>query len=162
MNRFIQILGSITLLLFVSAVNTQAHRVIVYAWVEDDAIRVEAGFGGSRKAKNCPVLLQDPDGKTLAQSQTDNAGNCSFQLPAGITTDLVVVLDAGEGHRAQWVLHKSELVADPGETQVAQERAEKRKQLAGQPSVLRILTGVGLIFGLAGAILVARKLRAND
>ncbi len=88
-----------------------AHKVGVFAWVEGDVILVEGYFGGRTKAVNCTVTLQSSDGKKIAESKTGTDGVARFKrvdlpAPAG---DVTVVLVAGEGHQADYVLRGADL-----------------------------------------------------
>jgi nickel transport protein len=56
---------------------------------------------------NCEVTVTDPNGKMLLKGLTDKEGKFSFNIPE--ITDLHVVLNAGMGHRAQYVISRAEL-----------------------------------------------------
>ncbi len=104
--------------MLVCANNVRAHKIGMYAWVEGDAVLVEGYFGGKSKAVNCLVWLQSADGKRLAEARTDADGMTKFKLadlPA-LTGDVTVILEAGEGHRTDYVLRASDL---PGNVQTA-------------------------------------------
>jgi len=87
-----------------------AHKVIVFALVEGDEIVAEASFPGGKPVIDTGVSLQDAKtGDVLAQGRTDAQGIWRSPLPAVAPSDgLLVVLDAGEGHRAQWRIEPDE------------------------------------------------------
>lgn len=89
-----------------------AHKAIVFAYLEADELVAEAGFSGGNPAKNCGISLRDlASGEILAQGRTDSNGLWRVPLPATAaqaTQGMVIVLDAGEGHRAEWKLAPDE------------------------------------------------------
>jgi len=87
--------------------NVCAHRVNIFAWVDGNQIHTESTFSGGKKAKHAQVYVYDPQGKELLKGTTDGNGQFSFPIPQ--KTELTIVLQAGMGHRAQWVLPLEEL-----------------------------------------------------
>ena len=90
----------------------QAHRVNVFAYVEGGTCRVEAYFRRSRPARDATVEVLDAAGRELLRGRTDDRGRFSFPVPE--TTDLRIVVDAGLGHRAEYLLSASEIRAAEG------------------------------------------------
>ncbi|MEW6351637.1 MAG: hypothetical protein AB1646_21525 [Thermodesulfobacteriota bacterium] len=103
--------------------DADAHKVGVYAWVAGDAIVVEGYFGGRTKAVDCAVWLLAADGSRLAEARTDVAGVARFALEGlpKLTGDVKVILEAGEGHRADYVLRSADL---PGSVNAGRQTAE--------------------------------------
>jgi nickel transport protein len=98
--------------------DASAHRVSVFAWVEGDTVYVESKFSGGRRPIESPVEVYDSRGNRLLEGMTDQNGDFHFKVPR--KTTLKVVLSAGMGHRAEWVIPENELghldeIADPGE-----------------------------------------------
>ncbi|MFW5489121.1 MAG: hypothetical protein ACNI3A_12030 [Desulfovibrio sp.] len=89
-----------------------AHRVRIYAWTEGQEIVAEAGFGKNRPAKHCPVYLQDAaSGAGLAETETDGDGIARFAIPSKAAEEkmnLRLVVNAGEGHRGEWILEAAD------------------------------------------------------
>ena len=77
-----------------------AHRVIVYAWVDGDTVFVESKFNSGRKIKDGTVSVTDSQGVELLSGVTDENGEFSFSIPK--KTALKIILDAGGGHRGEW------------------------------------------------------------
>lgn len=133
-----------------------AHKVIVFAWVENGTIHTESSFGSKRKAKNCTITVTDDTGSVIAQGQTDSLGEFSFPVPVAPKSGLTVLLDAGSGHQATWYIPKEELDQTPvGDSQ--QTIAEKREAVEKGPSVYKIFAGIGII----ALIAVAARLAAG-
>jgi nickel transport protein len=100
-----------------------AHKVNVFAYVEGDRVVVEGYFGGNVKAQDCPVEVYDEGGKKIHEGKTDKKGIYSFalaDLPA-FSGGMRIVLEAGMGHRADYVLSAADI---PG--------SEKKNALPGE------------------------------
>lgn len=90
--------------------SASAHRVIIFAWVEGDTVLVESKFSGGKKVTAGKIRVVDPQGKALESGLTNDQGEFSFKVPK--RTDLKIVLNAGQGHQAEWIVPESELT-DP-------------------------------------------------
>ncbi len=88
----------IGLILLMGPGNTLAHKVVVFGWVEDGVIHVQAGFGGKKKAKNSDIVIQDEKGHAVLTGKTDLQGKFSSKLPTDVFSDITIILDAGMGH----------------------------------------------------------------
>jgi len=85
----------------------QAHKVKVFASAEGPVITGYAYFPGGGRIKGGRVDIHGPDGQKLAQVMTDERGEFSFQAQARI--DHLLVLDAGQGHLARFLVEAEEL-----------------------------------------------------
>jgi len=90
-----------------------AHKVNVFAYVDIDKLTVEGYFSGKAVAVDCPVELFDGQGRKLMEGRTDDKGTWSVKLAdlPPIKGDLVVVLAAGSGHRAEYTLPSADLAS---------------------------------------------------
>jgi nickel transport protein len=88
-----------------------AHRVSVFAWVEEDTIHVESKFSGGNKVKAGKIVVMDSQGVELLSGLTSEEGTFSFKIPK--QTDLKIVLVAGQGHQGEWTIPASELKKVP-------------------------------------------------
>ena len=149
------ILAMITAMILVN--DSFAHRVIIFAWVEDGMIYTESSFGSKRKARDCAITVLNDKGMVIHKGQTDGQGNYSFKIPENIDSDLILKLEAGTGHQAQWKIPKDELVTKASEQDIPSAMKEKEK-LEKSPSILKIITGIVIIFLLAmGVKFLKRK-----
>jgi len=132
-----------------------AHKVILFAWVEEGYIHTQSSFGSKSKAKGCVITVVDEKGMVVHSGTTDQEGNHSFKVSEKINSDLILTLNAGTGHQAQWRIPRDELktVASVKETQAAM---KEKQRLEKGPSVFKIMGGIALIFLLA---LVAKGLK---
>ena len=163
---------------FLAAGPALAHKVNVFATVNNGAIEGECYSSGGGKLKECLVEFYDSSGEKLGETRTDADGRFRFEPTA--QTDHRIVLDTGDGHRAEYTVPVGELPAsypaaapattpsDAGDIERRiSESVEKairplRQQLDQWENKVRlhdVLGGVGYIFGLAGVVLYFKSKR---
>ena len=142
-----KIIAFIVLVLMMSS-TSEAHKVIVFAWVEQGRIHVEGSFGSHQPAKNCSIKVTGLNKVLVHQGITDAQGTYSFALPKTLDSDLLIEMNAGPGHLGHWTLSKDELTAEPTPENIEKKMAQKQS-LEKKPSLARIAAGIALIFGLA-------------
>jgi len=104
--RFFLILSGILILSLASS-HAYAHKVNMFAYVEGNKVMMEGYFADGNKPMNCDVIVTDPDKNVLVKGLTDRDGKFSFDIPK--ITDLLIVLNAGMGHRAEFLISRDEL-----------------------------------------------------
>ena len=101
---FVGLLFCLMMLMTVSSVS--AHRVHLYAFVEGGEIVADCRFSKKSPAQNARVeVLDAASGKLLVSGQSDAKGMARLAVSpelAAHPVDVLVTLDAGEGHRAEW------------------------------------------------------------
>jgi nickel transport protein len=163
-----QIITFLTILTFMPPGFAHAHKVIIFAWVEDGMIVSESHFGSKRKAMNCNISVINEKGQVVHNGRTDENGIYSFKIPENVDSDLVLNLDAGAGHKAHWKISKSELgsnlanndlknVNDVKNTNYIKNAMEIRAELNQNPSFYKIIAGIVIIFFLAFALKFIKK-----
>ena len=136
-----------------------AHKVIIFAWVEDGMIHTESSFGSKSMAKNCSITVFDEKGRVIHKGITGQDGKYSFKIPDKIDSDLTLKLAAGAGHQAEWKLTRQELMSTPSKKDI--EKAMKEKQaLEKGPSFFKIIGGIVIIFLLALAAKFLKRKRS--
>jgi nickel transport protein len=151
----------IVLSIVVPAGYAAAHRVILFAWVENGIVYTESSFGSNTRARNCTITVSDEKGRVIKKGTTDQQGHYSFKVPEKIDSDLILQLNAGPGHQAKWRVSKKELLSNPSAQDIKKEMEQKDKLEAG-PSVLQIAGGIAIIFLVAfGAKFIRRKTQAG-
>ena len=115
-------------------VPAQAHKVRLFAQVEDGVIRGYGYFSKSSRAQNRPLIVYGPGGEELGRTQTDAQGEFSFK--PRVRCDHRLVLDAGEGHQGEFTVRAAELPQDlepqgqgasgPGQEKVGPAPEEKK------------------------------------
>ncbi len=99
--------GILLVSFLLSPVPATAHKVNLFAWVDGERIYTQSKFSGGRKAKKAAIEVYDPRGNKLLEGQTDDKGEFSFEIPQ--KCELKVVLRAGMGHRAEWIIPLEEI-----------------------------------------------------
>lgn len=138
-----------------------AHKVVVFAWVENGMVHTQSGFGSKRKAKDSLILVKDDSGSILLEGRTDDQGMFSFKIPEHIPSDLHIILEAGTGHRGTWKIDRQELVSgnDPGTGRTVDVDNAPEQGV----SMTKVLMGIGIILLMAViARFLTRKKTAND
>ena len=95
-----------------TAAPVEAHRLNVFAWLENNEIMVECNYGNKRPVIDAQVTILDKDtGQTLTRGTTDNTGHFAFAVPQVIRDGHTLAIDvnAGDGHRSEWIMPASEL-----------------------------------------------------
>lgn len=100
-----------------------AHKLRIFAWSEGDVIYGETAFSGNRQPKNAEITVQDAvSHAVLLTTRTDDLGKFSFTVPEQAIlkhSDLLLVVNAGEGHRGEWPLPASEYLVLSAPTKIA-------------------------------------------
>lgn len=145
------------ILLGLTALPVQAHKVSVFAYVEEGIVKGETAFSGGKEVKNGNIsVLNAASGSELLSLQTDSQGLFAFPVPeeaqaAGF--DLKIVLVAGEAHRGEWVLTAADYQNVEGTVESATPAADTGVQL------FDILAGLALILGGGAVIALIRSKR---
>jgi len=111
-----------------------AHGVTVFAWVEGDTVYVESKFSGGRKVNSGKIIVTDSQGAELLTGTTNDQGEFSFKIPR--KTELKIVLLAGAGHRAEWVIPASEIdMSDKKEVPPEEKTAKNESPAPSQSKI---------------------------
>ncbi len=135
----------------------QAHKVVLFGWVEGGNINVEAGFGSKRTAKNCVLKAFGPEHTLIYEGKTDDKGRHVFKIPAGFSSDMILELEAGTGHKGFWTIQADEFSAVSNTDSV--QESKKVSPVGKGVDPLKIVAGIALIFGLA---LVAKRMKSKS
>jgi len=88
-----------------------AHKVNIFASVGGDAIVGECYFSGGGRVKDFTVTLLDGTGRAVGETLTDAEGRFRFDAPT--RGAYRVVVDTGDGHRAEFAIRADELPEKP-------------------------------------------------
>ena len=166
----VSIIAALALLL-VLLVSTEAlaHRLNVFAWLENDSIVVECGFNRSSPLRSGLVVVFDAtNGKELLQGRTDEQGRFLFAVPEEVRQGhgLRIEVNGGEGHVNDWSMTAKEInealdlshgfqaggTAEPVLSPAASSSQPKTSAAQGQPltaSEVRTIVAESLNAGLA-------------
>lgn len=102
---------------FLTSGDVFAHRLNVFAWVENENIMVKCDFGKNRPAMNISVTLSSlQTHEEIARAITNKNGECALSLgnvrkfPSG----LLIEANAGQGHIGKWEISAAELASNDG------------------------------------------------
>jgi nickel transport protein len=95
-------------MLLLIAAPAMAHKVNIFAYVENDVVYTESYFPDGRAVEDGTIEVLNGSGKKLLEGKTDKEGLFSFPLP-GEKEDLTIVINASMGHKNSYLLKKSEM-----------------------------------------------------
>jgi len=84
-----------------------AHKVNIFAYVEDGKIYCESYFPDGKPVEGGAIEVLDSQNQKVAEAVTDKEGKCVLPLPK--KDDLTIVINASMGHKNSFLLKKSEL-----------------------------------------------------
>ena len=136
-----------------------AHKVYVFAWVEEGVVYTESSFG-DQPVHGGAIEVVDKDEQVVLRGKTDDQGKFDFPVPSTVTSDLLIKLDATMGHQAWWTLTQAELTAagEKAEQQLG-EAMTKKAALEAKPSMAAVATGIAVIFFICGIAAFINKKR---
>lgn len=115
---FTTILAAILLGLFCTS--AYCHKIRVFAYSEGDTIIGEASLSGGKKARETSIIVTDKaSGRQLLTTKTDSSGQFAFPVPEEARNSrmaLLIIADAGEGHRNHWLLEAADYLPDAENT----------------------------------------------
>ncbi|MDR2199599.1 MAG: hypothetical protein LBR53_09135 [Deltaproteobacteria bacterium] len=125
---------SFLLLLLILELNPaplSAHAVYTFAYAEGDQICTMSYFSSQKdRVRNGEISMHASDKTLIESARTDSEGNHCFDSPAE-PGDLYFVIEAGQGHRAEFKLPAAERPdAKPPSGQTA---AETKPRESGDP-----------------------------
>ena len=105
------ILIFIFLIIIMINISAFAHKVNIFAYVEEGKIYTESYFNDGKKCVESKIEVFDNQGNKLLEGLTDEEGMFSFKIPPEdvIGGDLKLVLTASMGHRAEYIIRADEL-----------------------------------------------------
>ncbi|WP_163337180.1 hypothetical protein [Desulfopila sp. IMCC35008] len=117
------------LILLLLPFTASAHKIRVFAYAEGDTIKGETSFNGGKKARNIEILVTDnKTEETIQTVRTDDSGEFSFPISGAMKEaqlDLLIIANAGEGHRNEWLLQAADYLPDVAATDIAQQPLER-------------------------------------
>lgn len=89
---------------FLSALSSSAyaHKVTVFAYVEDDTVFTESFFPDGKRVQGGKIEAYDENNKLLLNGVTNKEGQFNFDLPA--SNSIKIILDASMGHKDDFTL----------------------------------------------------------
>ena len=157
MKRTFRYLPLAALFLCLLATPSPAHKVYIFAYIENGQVFTESGYSKKSRVHQGAVEVYDPDtNELLLTGITDDEGRFDFPVPAHALekgNGLLLVLKAGEGHQGQWKMEPSEF------TSVAP--ATPHEAPDTEPGVMEVLIGFAIIAVLFGSFALFRSRRRS-
>jgi nickel transport protein len=92
----------------------EAHRLLVFAYVEGGILSGEAYFNDGAPVKQCPVSVTDDEGREAVSGTTDEGGRFALVLPEGFPAKtLLVSVNGGGGHKGTFRLDMPDAGSPP-------------------------------------------------
>ena len=107
------IAAATSLLVVFLAVTAYAHAAVLWCYVENDRVYVEAFFMGGKKVQNAKIFVVDKAGKKVLEGVTDKQGLFNFTPP--FQDDMTVVLKIDSGHGTDFQLTKQDFLDAAGD-----------------------------------------------
>ena len=105
------------LLLLAIAASAYAHAVVLWCYVENDRVYVEAFFMGGNKVQNGEIIVVDKNGKKLLEGTTNKEGLFDFVPP--IRDEMTIFLKIDSGHGSDFKLTKQDFLDAEQESKAA-------------------------------------------
>jgi len=167
--------------------SAQAHRLKLFATLEDGTISGYAFFVGSGRAQDADLRISDESGKEIAAMRTDSQGAYHWKVPAAKTYRLVA--NTGDGHIAETLIDRArfsgvstnvtdsttgdedgpasngtnaahiERIVDAAVARQMRPLIEAYEAAEGRTRFNDIMGGIGMIVGLAGIAMFAQARR---
>ena len=93
--------------IFATSSAALAHKVNIFAYVEDGLVYTESYFPDGRPVENGAVEVYDSQGNKMLEGVCDKEGLFSFKVPQ--KDDLTIVINASMGHKNNFILKKEEI-----------------------------------------------------
>ena len=84
-----------------------AHKVNIFAYVDNGVIYTESYFPDGRPVENGTIEVYDSQGNKLLEGVSDKEGLFSFKVPK--KDDLTIVIIASMGHKNKYILKEEEI-----------------------------------------------------
>ena len=103
--------------MFFLAVSAYAHAAVLWCYVENNRVYVEAFFMGGSKAQNTKIFVLDKEGNKVLEGVTDKEGKFDFAPP--FQDDMTIVLKIDSGHGSDFQLTKQDFLDAAAESAAA-------------------------------------------
>jgi nickel transport protein len=90
------------------AASAYAHATVLWCYVENNHVYVEAFFMGGAKVQNGTIFVVDKNGEKLLEGKTNKEGLFNFEPP--VQDDMTIVLKVDSGHGADFKLTKQDFL----------------------------------------------------
>lgn len=85
-----------------------AHAAVLWCYVENNKVYVEAFFMGGKKVQNGKIFVVDKNGEKVLEAETDKEGLLNFEPP--FKDDMKIILRLDTGHGTEFELTKQDFI----------------------------------------------------
>ncbi len=110
------LLCSVVLSVFMMG-SAYGHSPVLWCYVQDGQVHVEAFFMGGTKIQNAKIYVVDKNGNKLLEGKTNEKGLFHFTPP--VKDDMTILLRIDSGHSAEFTITKQDFL----DAEKEQERA---------------------------------------
>lgn len=156
-----------------------AHKVNLFCYLEDGILNGEGYYSGGRPAQNAEIEVYSLNTDALVtKTETDHEGKFTIQLESA--DSLKVVMNAGQGHRAEFILDQEKPVSTAEikrgsdktvlESEIQhliekkvkplEERIRNPEKQQSAPGITRVISGIGWIAGIFTLLYLIKKKNA--
>ena len=147
-----------------------AHRVQVFAAVEEGLIKGEATLSGRHPLIDGNIQVFSKDDQQLLLTLTTDATGSFVIDPVALgleqPVDLLIVLDADPGHRAEWQVSGASYALSSDQSASQRSTAPGPKvpgsPLPSAPTLGNVVSGILIILGLGALLKWSRSRRKNQ
>ncbi|MGC8720304.1 MAG: carboxypeptidase regulatory-like domain-containing protein [Thermodesulforhabdaceae bacterium] len=93
---------------FLSTSLALAHKIQLFAYVDKGKVYAESYFADGSPVKSGKIEVYGKDGSKITEGVTDDKGMFSFPVPKD-PVGVKIVVDAGMGHKAEYILKKEDV-----------------------------------------------------
>lgn len=108
MNKVRVSLATLLVLFLFAASMAYAHATVLWCYIENDIVFVEAFFMGGKKVQNGKIFVVDKGGNKLLEGITSKEG--LFQFVSPVQDDISIVLRIDSGHGTDFKLVKQDFL----------------------------------------------------
>ncbi|MDH4318387.1 MAG: hypothetical protein OEV64_08360 [Desulfobulbaceae bacterium] len=98
----------ISALILASATFVYAHAAVLWCYVENNRVYVEAFFMGGKKVQNGKIIVIDAQEKKIFEGTTNEEGLLDFEPP--IQDNMKILLQLDTGHGSEFELTKQDFL----------------------------------------------------
>lgn len=122
--------------------SANAHKIRIFAWPEGKIIHGETAFSGDKGCQHVQISVLDEESHAiLLSTQTDEQGKFNFSVPEQAIrnkTDLIIVVNSEDGHRAEWSMSADEYLQPKTENEFASNDATTANDRSGGSPALHL------------------------
>ncbi len=103
---------AVAAVILVNAATVSGHAAVLWCFVENDRVYVEAFFMSGKKVQTSKIIVVDAKGEVILEGMTNKKGLFDFIPP--IKDDMTIILEIDSAHGSDFKLTKQDFLdAEP-------------------------------------------------